>query len=90
MIFGYTSQSQCKKCKRISTITIDIRKIISGNSVLDEFLVSTKSYQSAIAKFVDNVKNIDEWFSSDIIDFLNDDVESYKFMNYIPYSQFTN
>jgi hypothetical protein len=90
MIFGYTNQSQCKKCKRISTITIDIRKIISinsGNSVLDEFLVSTRSYQSTIAKFVDKVKNIDKWFSPDIT---FDYIESYKFMNYIPYSQFTN
>ncbi|RGB23876.1 hypothetical protein C1646_773866 [Rhizophagus diaphanus] len=90
MIFGYTNQSQCKKCKRISTITIDIRKIISGNSVLDEFLVSTRSYQSKIANFVDNVKNIGKWFSSDITYFLNDDIETYKFMHYIPYSQFTN
>ncbi|UZO03117.1 uncharacterized protein OCT59_023530 [Rhizophagus irregularis] len=93
IIFGYTNQSQCKKCKRISTITIDIRKIISinsGNSVLDEFLVSTRSYQSTIAKFVDNVKNIGRWFSPDITAFLYHDIETYKIMNYIPYSQFTN
>ncbi|UZO03167.1 uncharacterized protein OCT59_023577 [Rhizophagus irregularis] len=91
MIFGYTNQSQCKKCKRISTITIDIRKIISGNSVLDDFLFSTRSYyQSAITKFIGKVKNIDKWFSSVITDSLYDGIEAYFFMHYIPYSQFTN
>ncbi|UZO03056.1 uncharacterized protein OCT59_023469 [Rhizophagus irregularis] len=91
MIFGYTNQSQCKKCKRISTITIDIRKIFSGNSVLDDFLLSTRSYQSAITKFADKAKNIDKLFGSlTICDSLKHDIVTDKFMNYIPYSQFTN
>ncbi|CAB5152180.1 unnamed protein product [Rhizophagus irregularis] len=91
MIFGYTNQSQCKKCKRILTITIDIRKIFSGNSVLDDFLLSTRSYQSAITKFADKAKNIDKLFGSlTICDSLKHDIVTDKFMNYIPYSQFTN
>src|SRR5437016_1559190 len=34
VIFGIINQSQCRKCKRVSVITIDI-----GN--MDEFLIST-------------------------------------------------
>ncbi|UZO19313.1 uncharacterized protein OCT59_010610 [Rhizophagus irregularis] len=92
IIFGYTNQSQCKKCKRISTITIDIRKIIiSGNSVLDDFLLSTRSCQSAITKFANKIKNIDKLYDSlEMHYILSYDIETYKFMNYIPYSQFTN
>ncbi|GBC20539.2 kinase-like domain-containing protein [Rhizophagus irregularis DAOM 181602=DAOM 197198] len=88
MIFGYTNQSQCKKCKRISTITIDIRKIISGNSVLDDFLFSTRSYyQSAITKFIGKVKNIDKWFSSVITDSLYDDPQLDIYILVMDYAQ---
>ncbi|CAB5192141.1 unnamed protein product [Rhizophagus irregularis] len=38
IIFGITYQSQCKKCKRISFITIDITNMSSGNCIIDEFL----------------------------------------------------
>ncbi|CAB4403454.1 unnamed protein product [Rhizophagus irregularis] len=38
IIFGITYQSQCKKCKRISFVTIDITNISSGNCIIDEFL----------------------------------------------------
>jgi hypothetical protein len=65
IIFRITNQSQCKKCKRVSTIIIsDITKLTinSGNSVLDDFLVNIRSYQSEITKFTDVIKNIDKSF----------------------------
>ncbi|GES92270.1 kinase-like domain-containing protein [Rhizophagus clarus] len=40
IIFGITDQTQCKKCKRISNINIDITNISSGNHNIDEFLIS--------------------------------------------------
>jgi hypothetical protein len=52
--------------KRVPTIIIfDITKFIiinSENSDLDNFLVSTRSYQSEITKFTDVIKNIDKYF----------------------------
>jgi hypothetical protein len=90
IIFGITSQSQCKKCNRISTIIFDITKIISinsGNSVLDDFLVSIRSYQSEITKFTDVMKNIDKYFvPTEILCIFY----KHKLIKYIPYSQFTN
>ncbi|PKB95334.1 kinase-like protein, partial [Rhizophagus irregularis] len=95
LIFGITNQSQCKKCKRVSTIILDSKKIISinsGNSVLDDFLISIRSYQSEMAKFTDVIKNIDKYFVPSLI---RDTFESRYFsprilMKYIPYSQFKN
>ncbi|CAB5209781.1 unnamed protein product [Rhizophagus irregularis] len=96
IIFGITNQSQCKKCKRVSTIILDSKKIISinsGNSVLDDFLVSIRSYQSRIAKFTDAIKHIDKHFvpnkicRDNLIRFYK---KSVNLMKYIPYSQFTN
>jgi hypothetical protein len=95
IIFGITNQSQCKKCKRISTIILDITKIISinsGNSVLDDFLVSIRSYQLEITKFTDVMKNIDKYFvPSQIFHILSKDMLSSTIMiKYTPYSRFTN
>ncbi|CAB5181175.1 unnamed protein product [Rhizophagus irregularis] len=42
IIFGIADQSQCKKCKRILFVRIDITDIRSGNHIIDEFLISTK------------------------------------------------
>ncbi|PKY19105.1 kinase-like protein [Rhizophagus irregularis] len=92
IIFGITNQSQCKKCKRVSTIILDSKKIISinsGKSVLDDFLVSIRSYQLEIAKFTDVIKNVDKYFVPYKI-CCNLSRFSRKFMKYIPYSQFTN
>jgi hypothetical protein len=90
IIFGITNQSQCKKCKRVSTIILDITKIISinsGNSVLDDFLVSIRSYQSEITKFTYVIKNIDKYFvPSEIFNKLSKQL----LIKYIPYSRFTN
>ncbi|EXX61953.1 Bck1p [Rhizophagus irregularis DAOM 197198w] len=94
VIFGYTNQSQCKKCKRVSTITFDITKMIginSGDSVLDDFLVSIRSYQLEIANFANNVKSIDEYFVPFEMCCISI-CDNFKglLMRYIPYSQFTN
>ncbi|RGB35846.1 hypothetical protein C1646_758872 [Rhizophagus diaphanus] len=94
IIFGITNQSQCKKCKRVSTIILDSKKIIgvnSGNSVLDDFLVNIRSYQLEIAKFANNVKNIDKYLipSEIYYDPFRDNFKK-QLMRYIPYSQFTN
>jgi hypothetical protein len=92
IIFGIANQSQCKKCKRVSTIIFDITKIIiinSGNSVLDDFLVSIRSYQSEITKFTDIIKNIDKYFvPSEIFRIFNEHAR--MLIKYIPYSRFTN
>ncbi|GES99328.1 kinase-like domain-containing protein [Rhizophagus clarus] len=96
IVFGITSQSQCKKCKRITPIIFDITKTISinsGNSVLDDFLLNMRSYQLNIAKFADNVKNIDEYFVPFKLctDSLHNKYNSQgRLMKYMPYSQFTN
>jgi hypothetical protein len=61
IIFGITNQTQCIKCKKISPINIDITNIISGNCIIDEFIVSTKinynNFQS-IANYLDNNTNL--------------------------------
>ncbi|UZO06654.1 uncharacterized protein OCT59_026966 [Rhizophagus irregularis] len=96
IIFGIANQSQCKKCKTVSIIILDNKKIISfncGNNVLDDFLVSIRSYQSEITKFTDVIKNIDKYFVPNKI--IHDNFESNyifprKFMKYMPFSQFTN
>ncbi|UZO06605.1 uncharacterized protein OCT59_026919 [Rhizophagus irregularis] len=65
IIFGITNQSQCKKCKRVSIIILDNKKIISinsGNNVLDDFLISIRHDQLKIAKFANDLKNIDKYF----------------------------
>jgi hypothetical protein len=83
---------QCKKCKRVSTIiTFDITNIViinSGNSGLDDFFVSIRSYQSEITKFTDVIKNIDEYFVPNSIFYNN--LNKFILIKYIPYSRFTN
>ncbi|CAB5181221.1 unnamed protein product [Rhizophagus irregularis] len=39
VIFGITSQSQCKNCERISFINIDITNVSSENCIMDEFIL---------------------------------------------------
>ncbi|GBC47577.2 kinase-like domain-containing protein [Rhizophagus irregularis DAOM 181602=DAOM 197198] len=88
IIFGYTNQSQCKKCKRVSTIIFDITNIISGYSDLYDFLSNVR-YESEIAKFANDVKNIDKYFVPfEICEKLS--INRSQMLKYIPYSQFTN
>jgi len=92
IIFGYTNQTQCKKCQRVSTIIFDITKFINtGNSDLDDFLVSVRSYEFGIAEIANDVKNIFEYFfPSEICNKLFKHRPELQRLNYIPYSQFTN
>ncbi|CAB5211651.1 unnamed protein product [Rhizophagus irregularis] len=92
IIFGITNQSQCKKCKRISTIIFDRTKIISinsGDSVLDDFLINIRYDQLKIAKFANDLKNINKYFIPSEI-YNNFFRHDQKWVKYIPYSQLTN
>jgi hypothetical protein len=90
IIFGITNQSQCKKCEKVSTIILDTTKIISnnsGNRVLDDFLVSIRSYQSELTKFTDVIKKIDKYFvPTEVLRIFNKQI----LIKYIPYSRFKN
>ncbi|CAB5186029.1 unnamed protein product [Rhizophagus irregularis] len=92
VIFGPTIQSQCKKCKRVSSIDFDNTKISIGNSDLDDFLSNSRIniYESLkITEFVDKVKNIDKYFCPYTICKSIYQVVKQS-MEWIPYSQFTN
>ncbi|GBB83583.1 hypothetical protein RclHR1_10290005 [Rhizophagus clarus] len=58
-IFGITDQSQCKKCKKISPIAIDITTISSGNNDIDKYLFSriSKNNSNHLIYLIDNYKN---------------------------------
>ncbi|GBC05819.1 hypothetical protein RclHR1_06440006 [Rhizophagus clarus] len=101
IIFGLTTQSQCKKCKRVSSI---ISSIISGNSELDDFILNLNPgvYNNLrIDDFSDKLKNNDEYFlPSKIESTIRSFCQNYKDtqlkdqsenqMKWISYSQFTN
>ncbi|GBC45284.2 kinase-like domain-containing protein [Rhizophagus irregularis DAOM 181602=DAOM 197198] len=92
VIFGPTIQSQCKKCKRVSSIDFDNTKISIGNSDLDDFLSNSRIniYESLkITEFVDKVKNIDKYFCPYTICKSIYQVVKQS-MEWISYSQFTN
>ncbi|GES76546.1 kinase-like domain-containing protein [Rhizophagus clarus] len=90
IIFGFTNQSQCKKCKRVSFI--DITNNISRNSDLDDFLVELKNdtyIQLKIADFADNVNNlnIDYFFPNSLSKTIYKIYSKLEtFMEWIPYS----
>src|SRR5581483_10502761 len=84
IILGFTEQSQCKKCKRVSSIIFDIPKISSGNNDLDDFFVNL-----SINKFAKMIKN-EYFFPFRITYSIYQDVNTRTFMEWIPYSQFAN
>ncbi|GBC49810.2 kinase-like domain-containing protein [Rhizophagus irregularis DAOM 181602=DAOM 197198] len=86
IIFGITYQSQCKKCKRISLITIDITNISSGNCIIDEFLfrIDDNSHH-LIANYINN------YTSSNPLKVYNFIKRSYlRGITWIPYSKIKN
>ncbi|GBC38236.2 kinase-like domain-containing protein [Rhizophagus irregularis DAOM 181602=DAOM 197198] len=105
IIFGLTTQSRCKKCKRVKgllpSIIPDFTNILSGNHELDNFLLDLRiqvRYDNLkIDKFLDEIKNINKYF---ILSEINLTIysmckyyknsQSEKIMEWIPYSQFTN
>ncbi|RIA90652.1 hypothetical protein C1645_769448, partial [Glomus cerebriforme] len=93
VIFGPADQSQCTKCKRITSIT----NISSRNELIDEFLFNSRLDIYKNLRISDK-ENVDKYFSP---------LEKYysiylycggmamttlimKLMELIPYSQFTN
>ncbi|GBC04090.1 hypothetical protein RclHR1_05500005 [Rhizophagus clarus] len=99
IIFGLTTQSQCKKCKRLSSIIFDITIILSGNSELDDFILNLKPeiYNNLkIDDFSDKIKNNDKYFhpleiNSTIHSICQNhkDNQSENSIKWIPYSQFS-
>jgi hypothetical protein len=92
IILGITNQSQCKKCKRKSSIIFDNT---SENGDLDDFLINPRleiHNRLKIAEFVDNIKNNDKYYHPYTLldNIVNHDGKAEIFMEWIPYSQFTN
>ncbi|CAB5210541.1 unnamed protein product [Rhizophagus irregularis] len=93
IIFGITDQTQCKKCKRISNIVIDITNISSGNHNIDEFLISTRTNidrHHKIANYMNDMnKNSDPL---NVYRFIEHElkINTKRTMEWIPYSQIKN
>ncbi|GBC37071.2 kinase-like domain-containing protein [Rhizophagus irregularis DAOM 181602=DAOM 197198] len=96
IIFGFTDQSQCKKCKRILSNTVDISNIYtsSGNDDLDHFLYGLRSnfYNNLqLAELTDHVKKIGN--PLDIYELVREkykNIQPEPMMEWIPYSQIKN
>jgi hypothetical protein len=98
IIFGSIDQSQCKKCKRVSSIDIII---FSGNSELDEFLLGlfpNIHNNLKTDEIVDKLKNIDKYFLplkisstfNAMFKHSNQSTQPENLMEWIRYSHFTN
>ncbi|CAB4433026.1 unnamed protein product [Rhizophagus irregularis] len=90
IIFGITDQTQCKKCKRISNIVIDITNISSGNHNIDEFLISTRTNIDIHLKIANYMNDMDK--NSDPLNvyrFIEHElkISTKRTMEWIPYSQ---
>jgi hypothetical protein len=96
IIFGITDQTQCKKCKRISKIDIDIdiMKISSGNHNVDEFLISTRTNTDSHEKIAYYMNTMNKNSNSlDVYNFIEREIKnvnSKRTMEWIPYSQIRN
>jgi hypothetical protein len=96
IIFGIADQSQCKKCKRISFINIDITNICSGNFIIEEFLVSTRIKSDnyhLIANYMNNktIRGLNEVNGVDMYSYICNKLRSQgAAIKWIPYSQITN
>ncbi|PKY51281.1 hypothetical protein RhiirA4_468209 [Rhizophagus irregularis] len=87
IIFGLTGQSQCRKCKRVSSI------INSGEySGLDDFLLNNIIYDNLErVEFADSVKMIDKYFEpQNILNSIFKLKSSIRTIRWIPFSQFMN
>ncbi|CAB4421506.1 unnamed protein product [Rhizophagus irregularis] len=97
IIFGITNQSQCKKCKRITCISIDTSSINSGNLYIEEFLVSTRLNINNNDQIIDCINNVNKDYENcNPLDKYSDIKRELKnalskpIMEWIPYSQITN
>ena len=88
IIFGITNQSQCKKCKRLTFIDIDVKSIESENSDVNGFLNTITGLNTQIASYKNK---LDE--NSDLLgvyNFIKKNKKKYDLIKWIPYSQITN
>ncbi|RIA91109.1 kinase-like domain-containing protein [Glomus cerebriforme] len=92
IIFGFTGQSQCKKCKRIVLITINNSTLSIGNNEIDNFIYKKRNkinncdnvdYMKDINKYDDNPLNVYDFLKEKI--YINFDPEAV--MEWIPYSR---
>ncbi|PKC76235.1 kinase-like protein [Rhizophagus irregularis] len=94
IIFGIIDQTQCKKCKRISNINIDIEIISSGNHDIDEFLISTRTNTDNHDKFANYMNNSDKNSNPlNVYNFIEHKLINFNYkrtMEWIPYSQINN
>jgi hypothetical protein len=97
IIFGITDRSECRKCKRITYITIDTSSINSGNLDIEEFLVSTRLNINNKAQIINCLNNINKDYENcNPIDEFNYIKHEFKkalskpIMEWIPYSQIVN
>ncbi|RGB22675.1 kinase-like domain-containing protein [Rhizophagus diaphanus] len=87
IIFGLTGQSQCRKCKRVSSI------INSGEySGLDDFLLNNIIYDNLDrVELADSIKIIDKYFEpQNILNSIFKLKSSIRTIRWIPFSQFMN
>ncbi|RGB29223.1 kinase-like domain-containing protein [Rhizophagus diaphanus] len=96
IIFGLTNQSKCKKCNRVSSIILDITCINTGNSYLDDFILSLRldiSNNLKIAEFTNSITNFNKYFLPITIYIpvqKLDEIFKNRHLEWIPYSQFAN
>ncbi|RGB33782.1 kinase-like domain-containing protein [Rhizophagus diaphanus] len=86
IIFGIADQSQCKKCKRILIIRIEITDIRSGNCIIDEFLDSIRFDNENFHNYIYTSKTIRSPFE------IYSSIKGIgkPGIGWIPYSQITN
>ncbi|EXX50703.1 Sps1p [Rhizophagus irregularis DAOM 197198w] len=88
IILGIADQSQCKKCKRISFIRIDITDIRSENYIIEEFLASTRINNKNLHSIANYMKKtIRSPF--EVHSFIRNNLPIIG-IEWIPYSQITN
>ena len=91
IIFGFINQSQCKKCKRMLFITIDVTSISSGNSDLDDFLFDPECFNSL--QLDETISKEFDYNPAKIYDFINNKYKEYypePKIEWIPSPQITN
>ncbi|PKY21677.1 kinase-like protein [Rhizophagus irregularis] len=96
IIFGFTNQSKCKKCKRVSSIILDIMCINTGNSYLDDFILHLRldiSNSIKIAEFTNGITKFNKYFLPVSMYIPVDqfhEIFKNRHLEWIPYFQFAN
>ncbi|RIA80520.1 kinase-like domain-containing protein [Glomus cerebriforme] len=83
IIFGLSDQSQCRKCRRILVISIDIKNITSGNSDIDALLHDSRF------NIINDISSIDVTNPLNVYHFIKYNVLE-SLMEWIPYSRIRN